>query len=578
VFEKVKQIDTIRGILAKVDRLTDDSLRRFHGEFFTPIPFATKALDYIADTVGQSWWESGEYRLWDMAAGTGNLEYNLPSAAWKYCYLSTLEETDVEHLSRLFPDSNVFQYNYLDDDIDYIAAKVKQEKDHLADKTLFASYQKLPTNLVADLNNPNIKWIVLINPPFVTSQVAGAKGKSKKGVSATKTRELMHRYNLGEVSREKFSQFLFRLKYELSNKTAYLALFSKVKYINGTNDQKFRDAIFDFKYERGFVFSSGNFSGTSRMSQFPVGMLIWDLSKHPKLKHQEIKMDILDHNTNKIGEKIIPAGDRTAYLSKWILRPSGVKKYPPFGSALEIKDKNKDRRDRIAEGFLASLMCAGNDFQAQNQTFILSAPAASAGAISITSDNFEQAMIVHSARRIPQANWLNDRDQFLAPCEDVSKEFITACTIWSLFSGSNNTAALKDVLYEGITYQIHNHFFPFPVADVKKWQVSDPDIRQSLLSAEDTFVSKWIVGRTLSPEADEVFRIGKKIYKFYFEHLNQLRTPKFKIETWDAGWYQIRMALKDAELADDFLKELKLAHNKLKEKLIPQLKEYKIIG
>ena len=157
LFDKVKNTDSIRGILAKIDRLTDDSLRRFHGEFFTPIPFATKALEYIADTLGQKWWETGEYRLWDMAAGTGNLEYNLPAAAWKYCYLSTLEETDVEHLTRLFPDANIFQYNYLDDDIDYIAAKVQIEREKLASKDVFASYQKLPKKLVEDLNNSNIK-------------------------------------------------------------------------------------------------------------------------------------------------------------------------------------------------------------------------------------------------------------------------------------------------------------------------------------------------------------------------------------------------------------------------------------
>ena len=256
LFDKVKNIDTIRGILAKIDRLTDDTLRRFHGEFFTPIPFATKALDYIADTVGQEWWSTGDYRLWDMAAGTGNLEYNLPAAAWKYCYLSTLEETDVEHLTRLFPDANVFQYNYLDDDIDYIAAKVKIEKDKLASKDVFASYQKLPQKLVDDLNNPNIKWIILINPPFATAQTSGANSDSKAGVSNTNVRRLMHKHNLGEVSRELFSQFLYRIKYEFEGKDAHLTLFSTLKYLNATNDTKLREFIFQFEFVRGFVFSS----------------------------------------------------------------------------------------------------------------------------------------------------------------------------------------------------------------------------------------------------------------------------------------------------------------------------------
>lgn len=580
LFDKVKNIDTIRGILAKVDRLTDDSLRRFHGEFFTPIPFATKALDYIADTIGQEWWKTGEYRLWDMAAGTGNLEYNLPAAAWKYCYLSTLEETDVEHLTRLFPDANVFQYNYLDDDIDYIAAKVKMEKDKLASKDIFASYQKLPQTLVDDLNNPNIKWIILINPPFGTSQAGGntAKRDNKAGIHNTNTRRLMHACNLGEVSRELFSQFLFRIKYEFAGKETHLALFSTLKYMNATNDTKFRESIFQFEFIRGFVFASSNFSGTAKGNGFPVGCIVWNLAKNIKLDDQNIILDVLANNTNIIGQKQIRVEDKEKFLSKWVKRPACTTTYPPFSSAITIKAENKDKRDRIADGFVGCLRCAGNDFQCLNLTFLLSGPAVSAGAFSITPDNFEQAVVVHAARKIPQANWLNDRDQLMAPIKELSEEFVTDCAVWSLFADSNQTAALKDVVYEGTTYQIHNHFFPFSVNELKKWQIADTDIRQTLLSAEDTFVCKWLASRTLSPEAQALINKGKEIYRFYFENLNQLRTNKFKIETWDAGWYQIRMALKNADLAADKINELKELHKALRAKLLPQLTEYGILS
>lgn len=578
LFDKVKNIDTIRGILAKVDRLTDDTLRRFHGEFFTPIPFATKALDYIADTIGQEWWTTGEYRLWDMAAGTGNLEYNLPAAAWKYCYLSTLEETDVEHLTRLFPDANVFQYNYLDDDIDYIAAKVKMEKDKLASKEVFASYQKLPQKLVDDLNNPNIKWIILINPPFATAQTSGANSDSKAGVSNTNIRRLMHKYNLGEVSRELFSQFLFRIKYEFADKNTHLALFSTLKYLNATNDAKFREFIFQFEFICGFVFSSSNFSGTARGNGFPVGCLVWNLSNSIKLDEQKIVLDVFDDKTRKVGQKGIRVEDKEMFLSKWVERPPCTMIFPPMGSAIEIKAQNKDRRDRIAEGFIASLMCAGNDFQHQNITYFLSGPSVSAGAFSVTPDNFDQAVVVHAARKIPQATWLNDRDQLMAPTKELSEEFITDCAVWSLFADSNQTAAMKDVVYEGETYQIHNHFFPFAINELKKWQITDSDIRQTLLSAEDTFVYKWLSEHTLSPEAQAILKKGKEIYRFYFENLNQLRTNKFKIETWDAGWYQIRMALKNADLAADKMIELKELHRALRAKILPQLYEYGILS
>lgn len=117
IYDKVDDTATVRGILAKIDRLTDEVDRRKHGEFFTPLRFARKALSYIEHTVGTKWWESGNFRLWDMAAGTGNLQYDLPAAAWPCVYLSTLYREDVEHCQRLFPAATVFQYDYLNDDV-----------------------------------------------------------------------------------------------------------------------------------------------------------------------------------------------------------------------------------------------------------------------------------------------------------------------------------------------------------------------------------------------------------------------------------------------------------------------------
>ena len=336
----------------------------------------------------------------------------------------------------------------------------------------------------------------------------------------------------------------------------------------------FKNANF-FNKEKGFIFSSVNFSGTSTASQFPVGMLIWNLKTSNKLEEQHIILDIYNTKGEIIGHKVIDF--RSDYLSKWILRPATTHKMPPFGSAIEIKVSNKDRRDRVADGFLASLMCAGNDFGSQNYVYFLSAPAVSAGALSVVDKNFEQAVVLHAARRIPLANWINDRDQFLAPTKELSEEFITDCAVWSLFADSNQTAALKDVVYEGTTYQIHNHFFPFSVNELKKWQITDSDIRQTLLSAEDTFVCKWLASHTLSPEAKALLNKGKEIYRFYFENLNQLRTNKFKIETWDAGWYQVRMALKNADMAFVQLNDLKQLHRALRAKLLPQLTEYGII-
>jgi len=218
-----------------------------------------------------------------------------------------------------------------------------------------------------------------------------------------------------------------------------------------------------------------------------------------------------------------------------------------------------------------------NDMQAQNGMMLLSGPAVSAGGLSVTPENFEQAMIVHAAIRTPKATWLNDRDQFMAPNKELSQEFIADCAVWNLFAKSNQTAALRDVEYEGKIFQIPNHFFPFTVDEIKKWTIADNNIALQIAMAKNTFVSEYLRKQTLSNEAKDLLNAGREIYRFYFENINQLRTSKFKIETWDAGWWQIRMALNDQNFAEELFSTQKDKHNLLKTKILPQLTEYGII-
>lgn len=329
--------------------------------------------------------------------------------------------------------------------------------------------------------------------------------------------------------------------------------------------------VFRFSFERGFMFSSANFSGTKKSNAFPVGFLVWNLADKRTIEGQQIVLDVFDINEEKIDAKTIPSDHRDNFLSKWIVRPAATRIFPPFGAAIAVKHENKDARDRVADGFLASLMCCGNDLQHQNFTSLLSGPYVSAGALSVTPVNFGQAMVVHAVRRLPKADWTNDRDQYMSPKSDLPDEFVSDCTIWSLFSSSNQTAAMKDVAYKGGVYQIHNHLFPYAVSAVKRWKITDADIALTLASAEDRFATTWLREQALSVEARAVLAIGEVIYGLYFENLANLRTPKFKIETWDAGWWQIRNALAEQNLAEDLFVRMKQAHGTLKVKLLPQV-------
>lgn len=71
----------------------------------------------------------------------------------------------------------------------------------------------MPQKLVEDLQNPNLKWVIFINPPWATSNTTGRKTgkKSKDKVSDTNIRKLMNKENLGESSREILINFYSNL-------------------------------------------------------------------------------------------------------------------------------------------------------------------------------------------------------------------------------------------------------------------------------------------------------------------------------------------------------------------------------
>lgn len=567
IYEKVSNPAVVKAIRQKMDRLSEDFSRRFTGEFYTPIEFAEKAFDYIKRTVGPEKYKQGNWRIWDMAAGTGNLEYLIESSVMDHCYISTLLEDDANYCKRIFPTATVFQYDYLNDDAMLIA-----EPDSV--NPFYTP--KMPKKLYDDLRNPDISWIIFINPPFATSNKSGKDtGKeSKDEVSMTDIQKLMTSRGLGETSRELFAQFLFRISIEFAGKNAYLGLFSKLKYINSNNDQKLRDDFFKYKFERGFMFSSENFVGTK--GKFPVGFLVWNLSKNLDINEQEIVLDVYNSDCEKIGTKEIPTTERSAFLSKWVIRYKNTKILPPFSSGLSVNNRTIDVRDRIADGFICSLMCCGNDIQHQNYTALLSGPYASAGAYSVVPGNFDKSMIVHAVRLIPKHTWDNDRDQFYQPSvEKLPDEFISDCVIWSAFAPSNSTVSLKNVEYKGKTYQIHNEMFPFLLSEIKEWKCGLSAISNQIFAAnEDRFMAKWIVSHDLSDEAKLLLANAKELYKCVYENLGKIKWLDFKIELWDIGWYQIRNAAKMIPNAESLLNSVRTSIIALHQKILPQISEY----
>lgn len=284
------------------------------GEFYTPLECARLGFYYLQRILD---FQSSGLRLWDMAAGTGNLETVLPPEFLSRCYISTLLDDDADRCQKKFPSATAFQYDYLNDD-----------------------QSKLPSKLVSELNDPTLEWLIFINPPYAMANnfERRADRVDKSSVSMTRIRQLMTADGLGAVSRELYAQFLYRIDRDFKGRRSTLAMFSKLNYINATNDQKLRDKIFDYEFKGGFLIPSKIFADTK--GNFPVGFMMWSVDGGRRLSEQEIIADVFDENLNPIGTKKIISAPRGELLNAWIKRPRAKKKIPAVVERLD---------DRIAQ-------------------------------------------------------------------------------------------------------------------------------------------------------------------------------------------------------------------------------------
>ena len=101
----------------------------------------------------------------------------------------------------------------------------------------------------------------------------------------------------GKSSNELFTQFVARIAQELP--TATLAMFSKLKYVNAPNFEKFRTQR-NAAYKDGFIVHSKAFDGLK--GNFPIGFLIWKTDQHSKKRVaiDEIATEVLDKNAQPI--------------------------------------------------------------------------------------------------------------------------------------------------------------------------------------------------------------------------------------------------------------------------------------
>jgi hypothetical protein len=533
-------------LLERRDSLLPMDDQKFKGAFYTPLHIVDKAYDQLTATLGANWQK--KYIVWDMCAGVGNLEAKHSNL--RNVYMSTLDHEDVTIMrsNPAFVGAEIFQYDYLNDDVNDFGQ---------IDYTLSGKLPKALRQAIADAQQGKKgakPILVLINPPY--GEAANTQGNAgKTGIAKTRVSTSMG--HLGYAARELFVQFLHRIDLELPKCT--LAMFSTLKYINAPNFDVFR-SHWKAQYLDGFIVHSKAFDGLN--GNFPIGFLVWNL-KHGA--HVNVITTVaLDKAGNAISEKSIFNIPNTRLLTGWLERLKTTRQNIPLKNAITPQTAHA-KVTSWHEGAIGYLFANSNDVQnTGTKTAVFSSVYSAGNGYYITEHNLWRAAVVFSVRMLIPHTWQNHNDQFLQPSQPLLDEFKSDCLVWMLFSGKNLAAGADGLRWNDQDWSLTNHFIPFTEGEVG-----------AKARFESDFMVGYMAGMAFSPEAQAVLDEGRKLFQRFhaISFPNKIR-QEFKLSRADAGWYQVRRALEaysDTELTD--FDPFKAAYANLSTKLRPQVFE-----
>lgn len=528
-----------------VDRIIDDSQRRRSGDFFTPAIWVDEAHKMISEQFGDDWKE--KYVVWDPAWGTGNLTRDYK---FKELYCSTLHqsEIDVANSNRVNPEAVKFQYDFLNDGI--IDGKI----DILGDS-------KLPQGLKdAILGGKEI--IVLMNPPYGTSSNLNFDSDdTKSDIAKTSLNTLMLNDKMGKSSSQLYSQFLYRLC-KLNNNGVKICLFSPPLFISGSSYKEFRKLFFNkFGYINGFLMNAGEFDGTS---DWGLTFTIWD---KPNQNIENFKFEVKQTNDNfeiiYLCDKIIYNLDNYLTARDWVYKKSKINRYEndvlTLTSALSIKSI-----DKFPSNFIGSFLNSGNNVYYNHREVILGSSRLMCGnnrSNPIVDFNLFDSLCLFTMRKVitgKYANWINQKDEYLAPTPEVEqsdkfKQFQYDSLVYSLFNTSSNQSSMRQIDYKGKKWDIKNEFFWMSKEEMMNLadQEGFDDLYYDAKNSDDRYVYNLLfkegIYDKLSPDAKEVLDMASHLVRKTFKMrktLNDLK-PEYHLNTFDAGFYQIKLILKE---------------------------------
>lgn len=584
-FEQGYKPSEIEEFYANKDRLVEDDARRRQGAFFTPDLWVAEAHKSLDKVLGARWRD--ECIVWDPAAGTGNLtrDYRFTDLI-----VSTAENPDVQVIKEqgYNPEAAVFQYDFLNPG-QWSPFFDEQDPNILPD----AVDEQLRAAAKAGK-----RLVFLMNPPYGTANNAGAKGTSKAGIAKTLVNEDMKKAKLGSPSQQLYAQFMYQCskvaeQYGFAKHT--VALFSKPTFTSSGSYRKFRQWWYGrYECRAAWLFQASHFADVS--GRWGISFTVWNGpgktdSQKPLLCTVK---DVPKGTFAVVGtatKALYNSDDREA--SAWVREPLGKSKgvdAPQMSSGLKVKD-GPGCRGVLVSGALAYMTNVANClYKSGTDVFWTTSCSSMANGLTITPANLRRAIALYGARKLVEGNWINDKDEYLAPTPSAAYEqWVDDCHVYAIVHNSNNCTAMRDVPYKGKKWTIHNHFFWMKHAETLaflddpamgalyrdcKAHTSKDVFGNPVESSPDPYMASVLPTLNLSPEAQAVLAKLDSLWmqSAPYREAYAAGKPELHLTAWDAGLYQCKHLWR--ELYSEDWKELQVAFKVLADKLRPGVYEH----
>ena len=190
-------------------------------------------------------------------------------------------------------------------------------------------------------------------------------------------------------------------------------------------------------------------------------------------------------------------------------------------------------------------------------------------------ENYERVVSLFAARKLIEKNWVNSKDEYLAPNEERPQfqEFVNDAIVFSLFNTASNQSSLRQIEFKGKQWNIYNEFFWMSKEEILQL-ASDHQLDEcynDARTAKDRFVYQKLQTTKLSSEAQAVLDKANEIVRstFPFRELFNGSNPEYQIMNWDCGWYQIKALAK--EYGKNQLDEFNVLYKALADKMRPMV-------